>query len=79
VVWTNLIKNSGINDAERLSLNSLLAANHSFCDALVDVATPLDDWTNHPTYWDSDHVHLTTAGYAIVGSLQGAAILAVAA
>jgi lysophospholipase L1-like esterase len=76
-VVCNLIKNAGINDSDRLALNALIAAGgFALADARVDLASSIDDWTTHPTYWDSDHVHLLSAGYQIVANLVGPAIMA---
>jgi lysophospholipase L1-like esterase len=77
VVVCNLTKNPGISDSDRLSVNSMIAAGGSgLADARVDLASLIDDWTTHPTWWDSDHVHLLTAGYQQVANIVGPAILA---
>ena len=62
----------------RQSVNTSIRANWAtFADALVDVAadTRLDDF-NDATYFYTDKIHLTDAGYAVVASLINTAILA---
>lgn len=72
----NLIKNASLSGGAQTQLailNASLASGHTFTDALVDLASVIDDWTTHPTWWDSDHVHLLTPGYTKVAELVGAA------
>ncbi len=54
------------------ALNALIYADHSFVDAVADLgARPeLQDATNL-TYYNADKIHLTTAGYAVVGEVVG--------
>ncbi len=66
------------HNASRLALNTLLKANYTgYADALVklDEAPELSDSTDL-TYYQADGVHLTDAGYAIVGGLVQAALFA---
>lgn len=62
------------------ALNVLLAADHSFADGFIDLGgdarlqNALDT-----TYYLADKVHLTAAGYAVVGELAAPVIAAVAA
>lgn len=60
-----------ISDANRLTLNSLILADTSFCDGVVDVCTlpefnEFSDYLN-TTYYNADGTHLTTAGYNLIG------------
>ena len=57
------------------ALNTLIYADHSFVDAIADLgARPeLQDATNL-TYYNADKIHLTAAGYAVVGEVVGAAL-----
>lgn len=60
-----------ISNANRLSLNSLILADTSFCDGVIDVCAMAEfneasDYTN-TTYYNSDGTHLTTAGYNLIG------------
>ena len=58
-------------DADRLTLNSLILADTSFCDGIIDIcALPefdaLADASN-TTYYQTDKLHLTLAGFNLVG------------
>lgn len=60
-------------------LNVLLAADHSFADGYADLGANanLQDATN-TTYFDADKVHLTAAGYTIVGGIITSVLVALA-
>ena len=57
------------------AINALITADHSFADAVADLgARPeLQDATN-TTYYLSDKLHLTPAGYAVIGEEVGYAL-----
>jgi lysophospholipase L1-like esterase len=66
---------AGWHDTIYPGLNALLRADHAFADVLVDLAADarLRDATN-TTYYNADKVHLTPAGYQVVGERVAAAI-----
>lgn len=67
---------SAPKDAIRDDFNDWLRSNYTdYATHLVDLAADsrLQD-TGNTTYFDADTVHLTTAGYAVVAELVGAAI-----
>lgn len=72
----NQISN-GYHATHYLALNILLRADHSFADGFADLgADPrLQDATD-VTYYLSDLVHLTDAGYAVVASIVAPVIAA---
>jgi lysophospholipase L1-like esterase len=59
-----------LNEIERLACNAQIAVDTASYDAIVDLPAnaALSDCTN-TTYFTSDQVHLTDAGYAVVGGL----------
>lgn len=65
-------------EAFKNSLNALLAQSWTlFADALVPATNAnlfADDACNNTTYFESDKVHLTTTGEAVVGGIVSAAI-----
>ncbi len=66
IVVLNCMRRSNLNETTRNSFNSMLAADHSFANILIDIATPMGDWVSNPSYWQSDHTHITAAGEAVV-------------
>lgn len=74
IVVLNCIARGDINNTERLALNSLLVSSHAFADAVVDVATPLGDWNTIPSYWQADHIHITTAAEQVVATAVSNAV-----
>lgn len=74
IVVLNCIARTDISNTERLALNSLLASSHAFADAVVDVATPLGDWNTIPSYWQVDHIHITTAAEQVVATAVSNAV-----
>lgn len=60
---------SGANETARLAANALIVADGTNWDGVVDVASisQLQDPTN-TTYFGSDQIHLTDAGYALVAN-----------
>jgi hypothetical protein len=54
--------------------NALLAADHWFCDVLVDVCTPIGTQAANPGYYVGDNTHLNTTGEAIVKGLVETAL-----
>ncbi len=65
--------------ANRAAYNTLVLANTAGADGTIDFASrsELSDF-NDTTYYQSDKIHLTTGGYAIVASMSKTAIQAVA-
>lgn len=63
--------------AKKNTLNGLIAANHSWADAVADLGADvrLQDNSNL-TYYDADRLHLTAAGYAVVAGIVGAVLAA---
>jgi hypothetical protein len=62
-----------VADADRLTFNSAMLADQSFCDAVVDpcALTEFDsvlDLTNL-IYYNADQIHLTTAGYTLIANI----------
>lgn len=57
------------------ALNALILADHSFADAVADLGgqTELKDATD-VTYYNADKIHLTDAGYTVVGNTIGATL-----
>lgn len=74
VICSNTIRRVDLNETKRTSLNAMLAAGHSFCDALVDLSALLGDWTTNPSYWEFDQIHITSAGTAVVAAAWETAI-----
>jgi hypothetical protein len=65
-------------EALRQAVNALLIANAtSFCDGVIDLASDsrLSD-PNNTTYFGADKIHLTDAGYVVVGQLVAAPVAA---
>lgn len=66
--WFIIVLNSinGSTQSVRDQFNALLAADHSFCDAFIDVATLAETYATKPTWWQADHLHLTADGHTNV-------------
>lgn len=66
------IDNTYVVDADRLSLNSLILADTSFWDNVIDMTTEtiFDTYTdvNNSTYYETDKRHHKTVAQAIVGA-----------
>lgn len=77
VVFLNCIWRVDLNETTRNTYNSSLSAAHTWCDALVDVATPMGTPGTQPAYWLVDQIHLTTAAYQVVAAMVEAAVRAV--
>ena len=62
---------SSLSDANRVALNGLIMADTSFCDGVIDVTlmTEFSLSTSYlnTTFYNADGVHLTTAGYNLIG------------
>jgi hypothetical protein len=62
-----------VADADRLTFNSSMLADTSFCNAVVDPCTlsafdSVADISNATNY-NADQIHLTTAGYTLIANL----------
>lgn len=59
-----------ISNSDRLTLNSLILADTSFCDGVIDVCTlsQFDNGSDYTdtTYYNADGTHLTTSGYNLI-------------
>ena len=61
--------------AERLALNTLLRADHSWSDGLADLdGDPRLQSPTDTTYFDADRIHLTDAGYAVVAGIVSSVV-----
>jgi len=62
---------ASLNDANRVTLNNSIMADTSFCDGVIDVTTITEFSTSasylNTTFYNVDGVHLTTAGYNLIG------------
>ena len=67
---------SGASETRRTTFNTWLKANYaSFADAVADVAGDTNLQTNtNATYFASDHIHLTNAGYLEVANIVNTAV-----
>ncbi len=71
VVVATMLPRTGITEADRITLNANIRANWAtFADALADVGNDptmgVAGAQNNATYYDPDHIHPTSTGYAII-------------
>jgi lysophospholipase L1-like esterase len=71
-----------VADADRLTFNTNMLADTSFCNAVVDPCALTEfnsvaDLSN-ATYYNADQIHLTTAGYTLIANLLAPTIQSVA-
>jgi hypothetical protein len=71
-----------VADADRLTFNTNMLADTSFCNAVVDPCALTEfnsvaDLSN-TTYYNADQIHLTTAGYTLIANLLAPTIQSVA-
>jgi lysophospholipase L1-like esterase len=65
------------NRTDAGTVNTWIAAGSSGADAVVTLPSQLagtSPWTGNPTYWDTDHTHLSVSGYTAIKAAIEAAL-----